>query len=159
MGYLMGGAHSKDTDNPYSWNTSTLIKDDGTQEPAFPLKFRTQQACAITNSDTVIITGGAFTSNTVSRYSVRGWKEDLPNLITGRRNHACTSYMSRGRRMLLVSGGYSGRSFLDSTEIYDPEVGSWRAGAALPSKRGNLRAVNIDGRILFFGGFDGMDKL
>ena len=55
-------------------------------------------------------------------------------------------------KMLLVSGGYvAGGSNLDSTEIYDPEVGSWRAGAALPSKRRNLRAVNIDGRILFFG--------
>ena len=32
--YLMGGAGS-----PF---TTTLIKDDGTQEPAFPLKFRTQ---------------------------------------------------------------------------------------------------------------------
>ena len=53
--------------------------------------------------------------------------------------------------MFLVSGGYGGGSYLDSTEIYDPEVGSWRAGAALPSKRVNLRAVNIDGRILFFG--------
>ena len=39
--YLMGGWHHN-TDNPYSWNTSTLIKDDGTQEPAFPLKFITQ---------------------------------------------------------------------------------------------------------------------
>ena len=54
--------------------------------------------------------------------------------------------------MFLVSGGYgAGGSYLDSTEIYDPEVGSWRAGAALPSKRVDLRAVNIDGRVLFFG--------
>ena len=39
--YLMGGWHN--TDNPYPWNTSTLIKDDGTQEPAFPLKYDTLQ--------------------------------------------------------------------------------------------------------------------
>ena len=85
--------------------------------------------------------------------------------------------------MLLVSGGHLGnnhKSYLQSTEIYDPEVGSWRAGAALPSKRNGPRAANIDGRILFFGintlsriedsykrpiylhvtgGFDGMDEL
>ena len=38
--YLMGGWH--DTNNPYPWNTSTLIRDDGTQKPAFALKFSTQ---------------------------------------------------------------------------------------------------------------------
>ena len=32
--YLMGGLSSM--------NTSTLIKDDGTQEPAFPLKYNTE---------------------------------------------------------------------------------------------------------------------
>ena len=32
--YLMGGEHSPET--------STLIKDDGTQEPAFPLKYSTK---------------------------------------------------------------------------------------------------------------------
>ena len=54
--------------------------------------------------------------------------------------------------MFLVSGGaINAESYLDSTEIYDPQLGSWRAGAALPSKRRSPRAVNIDGRILFFG--------
>ena len=38
--YLMGGWH--DTNNPYPWNTSTLIRDDGTQKPAFAVKFSTE---------------------------------------------------------------------------------------------------------------------
>ena len=43
-------------------------------------------------SDSVIITGGDFTRNTVSRYGVLGWVEDLPSLVVGRRYHGCGSY-------------------------------------------------------------------
>ena len=53
--------------------------------------------------------------------------------------------------MFLVTGGSDG-SFLDSTEVYDPSVGSWvLTGAKLPTPMGDLRAVNIDERILIFG--------
>ena len=40
---------------------------------------------------------------------------------------------------------------LDSTETYDPSLGSWRAGAALPSPMEGPRAANIDNRVLIFG--------
>ena len=55
--------------------------------------------------------------------------------------------------MLLVTGGISvGSSLpLDSTEIYDPDIGSWKAGAALPVPRSNLAAATIVNRILIFG--------
>ena len=62
--------------------------------------------------------------------------------------------------MLLVTGGYGSRyldyniitSLLDSTEVYDPSVGSWvMAGAKLPGPMSDLRAVNIDDRVLIFG--------
>ena len=52
--------------------------------------------------------------------------------------------------MFLVSGGYGG-GLIDSTEIFDPEVGNWRAGANLPSGRYAPRATNIGGRVLIFG--------
>ena len=53
--------------------------------------------------------------------------------------------------MLLVSGGWTGDVRLDSTEIFDPSVGSWRAGAALPIPMDGMRATNIDNRVLLFG--------
>ena len=53
--------------------------------------------------------------------------------------------------MFLVSGGYDGSKNLDSTEIFDPSIGSWKAGAALPSPVHGLRATNIDNRVLLFG--------
>ena len=57
-------------------------------------------------------------------------------------------------QILLVSGGYTFSEdlvILDSTEIFDPSLGSWRAGAALPSPVWGLRATNIDNRVLLFG--------
>ena len=58
-------------------------------------------ACAIPDpdTDTVVVTGGDYDLNIVSVYSEQGWQEDLPSLNTGRWNHACTSYMSEGKRV------------------------------------------------------------
>ena len=56
-------------------------------------------ACAIPNSDTVIITGGTSTLNTVAVYNVGGWQEDLPPLNTGRYYHACSSFWSDERKV------------------------------------------------------------
>ena len=57
-------------------------------------------ACAIPETDTVVITGGGTdTMTTVSVYNVQGWLEDLPELTTGRSDHACAAYTSGTRRV------------------------------------------------------------
>ena len=53
--------------------------------------------------------------------------------------------------MFLVTGGHDGSDRLDSTEIFDPDRGSWSAGAVLPSPVRRLRAASIDNRVLVFG--------
>ena len=53
--------------------------------------------------------------------------------------------------MFMVTGGWSGSVTVDSTEIFDPNHGSWRTGAALPSPRDVLRGANIANRVLIFG--------
>merc|ERR1719468_824107 len=110
-----------------SYRTTTLITPDGSQEPGFPLKYVAYYACAIPDpvTDTVVVTGGLLTENTVVRYGQQGWLEDLPDLITGRYIHACSSFVSSGRVMFLVTGGYDGSDNLDSTETFDPMMGSW----------------------------------
>ena len=62
-----------------------------------------RDSCAIPDpdTDTVVITGGRYSQNTVSVYSVQGWQDDLPGLITGRYSHACAGYMSGERRVRL----------------------------------------------------------
>ena len=53
--------------------------------------------------------------------------------------------------MFLVTGGYDGH-LLDSTELYDPSVGSWVTNeATLPNPMSDLQAINIDDRVLIFG--------
>ena len=56
-------------------------------------------------------------------------------------------------KMFLVTGGtfYDGTEDIDSTEIFDPDLGSWRTGGALPSPAYGLRAASIDNRVLIFG--------
>ena len=58
-------------------------------------------ACSIEDPDTetVVITGGYKTLTTVSVYGLQGWVEDLQPLNTGRRYHACTSYISGKTRV------------------------------------------------------------
>ena len=51
-----------------------------------------------------------------------------------------------------MTGGYTGSDFLDSTETFDRNLGSWVAsGAKLPRPMYGLRAANINGRVLVFG--------
>ena len=56
-------------------------------------------------TDTVVVTGGYRTENTVVRYGQQGWLEDLPDLITGRYKHACSSFVSSGRVVSKYQGG------------------------------------------------------
>ena len=52
--------------------------------------------------------------------------------------------------MLLVTGGTDYLN-LDSTEIFDPSLGIWKAGAALPSPWSSPKAATVANRILIFG--------
>jgi len=140
--------------------TTTLIKPDGTQERGFQLQYKTDCACAIPDEEAVIITGGSgsdlsSSTTTVSMYTVQGWQRDLPPLNTNRYWHACSSYMSDEKKILLVSGGFTGSATLDSTEILDTSVGSWKPGAALPSPIQRPTSITINNRVFIFGGGGG----
>ena len=54
-------------------------------------------------------------------------------------------------KILLVSGGHDGGSYLDSTELFDANIGGWSTGAALPNSMRSLRAATIDNRVYIFG--------
>ena len=68
-------------------------------------------ACAIPDADSVVLTGGGMgpefsideVYNKVVRYNKDGWVEDLPQLIVGRSNHACGSYVNRDNVKVRVS--------------------------------------------------------
>ena len=57
-------------------------------------------------------------------------------------------------QVYIVTGGFGpigSGNFLDSTELYNSNLGSWNYGARLPKAMQSLRGSNIDGRILIFG--------
>ena len=66
--------------------------------------------------------------------------------------------------MFLVTGGKywitDDPQYLDSTETFDPLLGSWTAsGAKLPRPMNALKAETISDRVLLFGNFDLMLSL
>ena len=61
-----------------------------------------RDGCAIPDPDNeeVIITGGQRTMTTVSVYNKAGHQRDLANLNTGRRVHACTSFIYQNTKVV-----------------------------------------------------------
>ena len=57
------------------------------------LQYCYRDACAIDMGETVIITGGEHTKRKVTQYNEDGQHKELPELITGRRYHGCSSYV------------------------------------------------------------------
>ena len=54
----------------------------------------------------------------------------------------------------MVTGGFTGSDFLDTTEIFASDEGTWAtAGARLPRPMNELRAATIDDHILIFGNY------
>ena len=55
-------------------------------------------------------------------------------------------------QVFLVTGGWDENFYnLDSTEVYNPNVGSWTVGTSLPKPLIQLSATNIEGRVFIFG--------
>ena len=65
-----------------------------------------RQACAIPDQENekVIITGGtaAEVRQIVSVYSDAGWQKDLAPMNVGRALHACSFYVSGGKKVVFV---------------------------------------------------------
>ena len=73
--------------------TSEVISEDGTSEEAFNMRNRTVSACAIGLQASFFLTGGFDISDSVTEYDMTGYLRDLPDLITGRHDHACSFYL------------------------------------------------------------------
>jgi len=146
--YLLGGWH------PISgYNTTELVTGDTTQA-GFGLQYETESACGIADDSSYIITGGAYTRTTVSRYSQTGWMEDLPSLNTGRYHHGCGTYVDTdSQRIYLVTGGWSDGSIsLSSTEQLMKGGTEWiLTENSLPASMHSLRGISLDNQIFTTG--------
>jgi len=124
------------------------------------MQYSTLYACSMPDltSDNVIITGGAYTKNTVSRYGVSGWEEDLPSLVVGRYYHGCGSYFrGDGTQVLLVAGGWDEHpDRLSSTEVLTLDSPGWTLTTPMPRNLWGLRGVTVDGKLYMTGGVGGL---
>jgi len=150
---LLGGIGSPNT-------TEVISSNSNSTKPSWNLKYQTQSACGVEIDDTFIITGGFdwnaedMALNSVVRYNSSGVSEVLPSLTEGRFFHACASYLnSDWKRVVLVTGGYLGADYLDSTELM-VDFKLWRPAANLPSPRFGLRAASLYNKVFLFGGSD-----
>ena len=58
--------------------------------------FYYRSACAIPALDSVILTGGYYSRDRVSRYGLTGHLSDLTPLLVGRLDHGCGGYYRQG---------------------------------------------------------------
>merc|ERR1719233_2826235 len=144
------------------FSTEIVMKGEEEGVEGFRLKYRTDNHCSINDKDTntVVITGGFTTKETVSRYSAEGTMEYLPSLNEGRYNHGCGSYSrDDGKQVFLVAGGKFGTFVWDvrtSTELLDSTSSAWVLVAdALPRKLQNLNGINLGNVLYMTGGMDG----
>jgi len=145
----------------YSNTTEIVSQSTGVSTPGFSLKHRIVDACSITDTSSVVITGGWDTnsrgpSKRVSRYDETDWVEDLPSLLAVRVWHGCALYTTdTGNKVYLVIGGSAGgNNYLSTTEQLTLGDKRWRQGTALPRPLNRLRAARLDNIIYITGGED-----
>merc|ERR1719244_1484516 len=149
--------------NDYSVN---LVKKDGTVDRVWNLNRYIDHGCGINDGDTLVVTGGGirdyigaggFTyyestaTKTVDRYNAQGHVEDLPGLLTERRNHGCGLYHKDGKKILLVAGGLGVyHQALSSTEIFIvAESTDWTYAAPLPRATKAMSYASLNDKIYF----------
>jgi len=86
---LMGGGNSD------AATTTERVSPDGSSSSAdFTLPYRTRRACGIDLGTSYVVTGGQYSRQRVTQYSLTGEVTELPDLITGRDRHACSQFVN-----------------------------------------------------------------
>jgi len=157
---LLGGDKSKKTTEKI-----TEANKEATTDSPFELEYETNQACSITDTGSLILTGGQIGGEptvTVARYTENGKVEYLAELNTPRYDHACALYTTdKGLKVYLVMGGMDGEDKkLQSMEQLTEGKESWEEkGTALPHPLTSLRAVTVANIVYLTGGEDGSGEV
>ena len=128
---IIGGV---DVDNRNQLETTELISSSGSEEGInFPVKIAGHCSFPI-NSTHGIVTGGWQDGS----ISANTWYVDLtttavtpgPTMKTGRYVHGCSLFQHGTKSFGIVSGGYNGEQYLDSTEMIelDQDSPTWTEG-------------------------------
>jgi N-acetylneuraminic acid mutarotase len=95
--------------------------------------------------------GGVEAPREVHRYDPGTDRWTTPTLLPQGVNHAGMVYVA-GR--LFLVGGFQATTFTPTSavRVWNPATGAWSAGAPLPTPRGALAVVVLDGKIHAIGG-------
>ena len=134
-----------------------------------------RSSCSIQLEESVIITGGwtGFRSqNRVQQYNLAGSMGRLPDLKTGRYDHACGHYLHNGEvvstniwsvvilamcvvvQVYIVTGGYDYidyPTYFSSTETLTAGSSEWVEAGALPSAMVGLSGVTLNNQFYVLG--------
>jgi len=127
-------------------NVWELVGDDWVDRASLPRPLAAGAAVAMDNQIYVV---GGTPHGGVARYDLAqdSWSEG-PDPGLQREHVAAVAYEGE---IWLIAGRWQGEIF-DSTEVFDPLSGSWRAGSALNESRSGFGAAVIDGAIVVAGG-------
>jgi N-acetylneuraminic acid mutarotase len=122
-----------------------------------PLDVARQEIAGAWLGDRIVVVGG-FGADRAPLASAEAWAPGaaawtaLPPMPLAVHHPAAAVLGGR----LYVVGGYTAAGALhgatDAVQVFDPEAGSWRLGAPLPTARGGLAAAVVDGRLVAVGG-------
>jgi len=123
-----------------------LVEDAWVDRAALPAPVAA--GAAVTIGERIVLIGGV-PEGTVHHYDVPGntWTT-LPPPATQREHVAAVALNDE---IWAIAGRWHGEIF-DSTEIYDPDTQTWRAGPSLGEPRSGFGAVVVDGAIVVAGG-------
>ena len=67
------------------------------------LQYCYRSACSIDLGQSVVITGGVYSERTVTQYKEDGDHTEMPQLVTGRLNHGCSSYTDSDNNIVMTN--------------------------------------------------------
>jgi N-acetylneuraminic acid mutarotase len=151
--YIIGGQ----TDSGNTSFTNTVLEfDPATTNWSFkaPMPTARSSGAAAVVGDLVYVAGGRPPrGNDFAVYNATSntW-QTLPNLPTGR-NHLAAGAMD-GK--IYVAGGRLAAGFTSAMtnilEVFDPALNSWNIRAPMPTIRGGINGITVDGCFFVFGG-------
>jgi len=155
---LGGGPYVHRSDDPLP-DAELVTKDSSFA--GFSLTYDLRNSCPVQDGESVILTGGSDHKppNSVVRYNIQGYVEDLPSLNEGRWHHVCAPLYTSDGLVIIVAGGWDGKNTHSSTEKLLVGSSAWETIKPLPRYLGTAKAINLGNTIYLLGGSSDITKV
>lgn len=83
------------------------------------------------------------------------WEDTLSQMNIARRNASSLTYNNK----IYVFGGISGKTILDSVEVYDIENDTWTTSPTMPIPRHSHKSILYQDKVYIIGGYNNTDGI